>query len=264
MTPVQVDVGTHRLRIASDGQGPPHVLCLHGLADTLEIWSRVAALLAARGQVILVDQRAHGESDAPPGPYRREDLAADVCAVLDWCQVARAILVGHSLGGIVAMTAALAAPERVAGLVLVGTASQCSPRVAGWYERIARAAETDGIPGFLRAIYGEGARRRLRGDAQGLAHVTRALESLADDPLTSRLAAVRCPVAVLVGAKDPMGQGPSVVVSWALPHATLEVIPERGHWLHVEAPDVVVAAVDRLLACPGLVCPAGVHEKETP
>ena len=59
----------------------------------------------------------------------------------------KAVLVGHSMGGIVSMATALACAERVAGLVLIGTASQCSEKVASWYEQIAQAGETDGLDG---------------------------------------------------------------------------------------------------------------------
>jgi hypothetical protein len=84
MTPEtnRIDVGGYRLRAEAYGAGAPVFVCLHGLADTLAIWRTVAPALARRGRVVLVDQRGHGESDAPPGPYRREDLATDVCGRL--------------------------------------------------------------------------------------------------------------------------------------------------------------------------------------
>ena len=240
-----VDVGGHALCIETRGAGPPYFVCLHGLADTLSVWSRLAPALAARGQVVLVDQRAHGGSDAPPGPYRREDLATDIRALLDRLAIDRAVLVGHSMGGVVAVTTALACPERVAGLVLLGTASEASPRVAAWYERIACAAEIDGLAGLARAIYGAGADRRVEGDPQGIAHVTRCLKSLTHDPLTPRLPAIGCPVLVVVGESDPMGVGASVIIQRHIPGAELEVIPGRGHWLHVEAADLLLDMVDR-------------------
>src|SRR5262245_4339227 len=124
-----------RIRCAVSGRGEPAFLCVHGLADSLEIWDRLASGLAARGRAIRFDQRGHGGSGAPPGPCTREALAEDALAVLDALEVRRAIVVGHSLGGVVAMALALARPERIAGLVLLGTASQCSARVAEWYEK---------------------------------------------------------------------------------------------------------------------------------
>ena len=87
------------------------------------------------------------------------------------------------------------------------------------------------------------------GDAQGIAHVTRALGSLYTDPLTPKLGALACPALLLVGEKDPMGQRASEILRDAMPEgrAVLEVVPGRGHWLHVEAPDTVVGAIDRWL-----------------
>ena len=163
-----LDVGGHSLRLSVSGSGPPNFLCLHGLVDRLEIWDRIAGPLSERGRFARVDQRGHGESQAPAGPCRREDLAADVCAVMRALDAPNHVLVGHSMGGIVAMSAALAEPARVAGLVLVGTASQCNAKIAAWYERIAVAGEEGGLEGLARAIYGERSRKHIEGDARGI------------------------------------------------------------------------------------------------
>lgn len=242
--------GGHALRVRTTGEGQRHLLCLHGLADTLEIWDRIEPELSARGRVCCVEQRGHGESAAPPGPYARLDLARDVVAVLDAEGVERTILVGHSMGGVVAMAAALEAPERIAGLVLIGSTSRCSEKVTRWYERIARAGETDGTAGLARNIYGEESGRRIRGDAQGISHATRMLKSLYEDPLTPKLADVACPVLLMVGEKDLMGPRASEHIHAALPdgRSELVVLPARGHWLHVEAVDEVIAALDPWLA----------------
>lgn len=242
----RIDVGGHALRCTLAGRGEPVFLCLHGLVDTLSIWDRLAGPLAERGRVVRVDQRGHGESDAPPGPYAREDLAHDAASLLRALAIDRAILVGHSMGGIVAMTAALAHPERVAGLVLLGTASRCSAAVAHWYEQIALAGEQEGLEGLARIICGASSASRVSGDAQGIAHVTRMLRSLHTDPLTPQLGRLACPALVLVGEKDPMGPRASEIIRDALPAglARLEILPGRGHWLHVEAPGEVLRAID--------------------
>ena len=134
-----VAVDDHQINLLSRGEGARHFTCLHGLVDTLGIWKRLAPALEERGRVACIDQRGHGESEAPAGPYSRAQLASDVVSVLDAEAVAQTILVGHSMGGIVAMETALAYPERIAGLVLIGTTSECRERVADWYERIAVA-----------------------------------------------------------------------------------------------------------------------------
>jgi pimeloyl-ACP methyl ester carboxylesterase len=167
-------------------------------------------------------------------------------AVLDAEGIDQTILVGHSMGGIVAMETALAYPERIAGLVLIGTTSECLERVAGWYERIAVAGEQHGNEGLGRAIYGEKSNKQISGDAQGIAHVTRMLKSLYTDPLTPKLGDIRCPALMMVGEKDPMGPKASEIVYDAMPTGRAELlrIPDKGHWLQLEAVEPVVAALD--------------------
>jgi pimeloyl-ACP methyl ester carboxylesterase len=238
-----VDVGGHRLRVESRGAGRENFLLLHGLVDTLSIWDALVPLLEGRGRVVRLDQRAHGGSDAPPGPYRRGDLARDAIGVLDALRIERAVLVGHSMGGIVSMQAALDHRSRVAGLVLLGTASECSRKVAGWYERIAQSGERDGIQGIVRAIYGQKSRRRVDGDAAGLAAMTRMLKSLHTNPLTPCLGAIACPTLAVVGTRDPMGVRGSEIIADGVPDARLLTV-EAGHWTHVEAPQAILEACD--------------------
>jgi pimeloyl-ACP methyl ester carboxylesterase len=246
-----VDLGGHSLHVETRGSPPPHWLLLHGLADTLSIWQNLAAGLERRGQVVLLDQRAHGGSSVLSGAICREDLAGDVVAVLDRLGIAKTILVGHSMGGIVAMTTALLAPSRIAGLVLLGTASQVSARAAAWYGKIAEAAEKDGIVGLRRAIFGAASERIIDGDAPGMAEITRALATLHEAPLTPLLRGLRCPTLVLVGDRDPMGPAASEIIQKAVPGSTLEVMP-GGHWLHVEAAERVLESIERFVAAAGI------------
>ena len=266
----RIDLGSHALRCRSEAASTKidataaRFVCLHGLVDTLEIWDKLAPALAERGPIVRFDQRGHGESGAPPGPCTRADLAADVVGLLDTLTIERAVLVGHSMGGIVSLATALLYPDRVAGLVLLGTASQCNERTAGWYERIAQAGERAGTDGLREAIYagrsggksGGKSGRRVEGDARGIAAVTRMLESLYTDPLTPELGQVACRVLLLVGENDPMGSRASEIIAEALPTdaSTLQVLPGCGHWIHVEAAAAVVDAIDRWL--PGLQSPS--------
>ena len=243
----RIDVGGHQLRIERAGSGAPTFLCLHGLVDRIEIWSKLVGPLSERGTVVCVDQRGHGDSDAPPGPYRREDLAADIAAVVGQLGDGPVVLVGHSMGGIMSMTTALEHPDRVAGLVLIGTASQCNAKVAGWYERIAVAGEQQGNAGLAQAIYGEKSQKEIVGDAQGIAEVTRTLKSLYEDPLTPKLGAVACPVLLIVGDRDPMGPKASSILAEQFSDAELVTVPDCGHWVHVSEPDAVIDAIDGFL-----------------
>jgi pimeloyl-ACP methyl ester carboxylesterase len=102
------------------GSGDP-LLLIHGLGYARWGWEPVLPGLAERFDVILLDNRGIGESDAPPGPYTAVEMATDAIQVLDEAGVERAHVVGTSLGGMVAQELALAHPGRVDKLVLACT-----------------------------------------------------------------------------------------------------------------------------------------------
>src|SRR5579859_5668790 len=110
------------VRIAYEARGAGEaVLFVHGLAYDRRGWGPLPDLLAEDFRVLLVDNRGVGESDAPPGPYTVEMLAADAVTVLDAEGLERAHVLGVSLGGFIAQEIALSYPERVDRLVLVST-----------------------------------------------------------------------------------------------------------------------------------------------
>jgi pimeloyl-ACP methyl ester carboxylesterase len=105
---------------AAFGQGDPVVL-LHGLGSTREDWLPVARLLATRHRVTLVDLPGHGEAEMPE-PFSLERATLALERSLAEVPGGPVVLVGHSLGGLIAAGAAIDQPERVRGLVLVETA----------------------------------------------------------------------------------------------------------------------------------------------
>src|SRR3954463_2597593 len=101
------------------GEGPDVVL-VHGVTGDLSIWFLCKAIqtLSARHRVTAFDLRGHGYSDAPPSGYTSADHAADALAIMDHFGIGHARLVGHSFGAVVALHAAVLAPDRVDALVL--------------------------------------------------------------------------------------------------------------------------------------------------
>lgn len=100
------------------GEGPDVVL-IHGVTGDLSIWFLCKAIqaLSVRHRATAFDLRGHGYSDAPPDRYTSADHAADLFALMDGLGIERAILVGHSFGGVIAMHAAVLAPGRVEAMV---------------------------------------------------------------------------------------------------------------------------------------------------
>src|SRR5687768_13080157 len=113
-----------RLHYAEQGPatGTPIIL-LHGYSDSWFSFSLVLPALSRENRVYALDLRGHGNSDRPASGYRMRDMAADVIAFMDAKGIARATIIGHSMGGFVAQHVALAAPRRVSQLVLIGTAT---------------------------------------------------------------------------------------------------------------------------------------------
>src|SRR5262245_22952166 len=104
-------------------QGPSDavpIVFLHGVTDSWRSFELVLELLPATSRAIAISHRGHGESDRPPTGYSYRDMSEDLRALLDALGIERAIVVGHSMGAMVAMQLAADHSERVAGLVLVG------------------------------------------------------------------------------------------------------------------------------------------------
>lgn len=117
-----VDVGDAWLRVRDQGPRSHEVLpvvLVHGYGSRLEIWDEIQSEIATSRRVIAYDQRGFGLSERPAGAYGPLPHARDLIAVLDHLQIARAIVVGHSYGGGVAVRSALYAPQRIAGLGLI-------------------------------------------------------------------------------------------------------------------------------------------------
>jgi len=126
--------------LSYDIEGPPDapvVLLSHSIGTTRELWEPQRAALARTFRVIRYDARGHGQSSAPPGDYSLARLGADALAILDAAGVARAHVVGLSLGGLTAMWLGVHAPDRVNRLVLANTAARIGTPER-WTERIAQ------------------------------------------------------------------------------------------------------------------------------
>jgi len=126
----------------ADGGRPVPFLLVHGLASNARTWEAVAGLLAAQGHpVAAVDQRGHGLSDAPDGGYDFDTLCDDLEGVLDALGYERAVVVGQSTGGNIAVELARRAGHRLAGVGGVdGGALELQERWPRWEDCAATLA----------------------------------------------------------------------------------------------------------------------------
>src|SRR5262245_40011231 len=109
------------------GSGEP-LLLLAGFACDHAIWSPLLPALAARYQVVLLDNRGVGRSSAPDSPYSILQMADDAAAVLDTIGAGQAHVAGHSMGGQIAQELALARPDTVRSLLLLSSCARCDER----------------------------------------------------------------------------------------------------------------------------------------
>src|SRR2546425_1575670 len=108
--------------------GDPPVLLLHGIGNYGRYWDLFADAIAGRLRLVAPDARGHGESGRPRDGYAPEDFVADALAVLDAAGIERAVVVGHSMGGLHSILLAASHPGRVQALAIVDPApSRCRP-----------------------------------------------------------------------------------------------------------------------------------------
>jgi pimeloyl-ACP methyl ester carboxylesterase len=105
----------------SFGQGAPALVFLHPWTTNHYIWALQVNAFARKHRCIVMDHRGHGQSDKPASGYAVGEMAADVVAMLDQLGIERAILVGNSIGGMIAMQTCLDAPKRVIGNLILSS-----------------------------------------------------------------------------------------------------------------------------------------------
>jgi len=240
------------------GRGDPVVL-VHGLADDHRAWRRVVAPLMLTRRVVLYDLRGHGGSPLGDADGSLAQLGADLVEVLDDAGLDRAVVAGFSLGGTIAMRAAIDAPERVAALALVGTSSRVNKAARGWYEERAAMAERDDpelrktLDGDTEDVYrnrpeeieaGLRIRRESTADPRGFANACLAMASLNERPLDDELAAIGVPTVILAGDADQhCPPRASEIIAEKIPGSTMQVLEDTGHPLPVERPEKVADAI---------------------
>lgn len=246
-------VTTHLGQIfyAQRGRAGPAALCVHGAGGTHAHWGHQLRDLADTARVYALDLPGHGRS-APPAHDRIAGYADAALALLDALGLERATLIGHSMGGAVCLQAALHAPERVAGLGLVGSGARLRvlPELLAALEHdppaaLRRLAELSYAPDAPQALREQGLRAALGSDPA----VCRA-DFLACDRFdcSARLGQIQAPAAVVVGAHDRLTPPKYArAMQAALPGARLFEIPAAGHMAMLEQPAAVSAALRTLL-----------------
>ncbi len=260
----EVDLHGHRAAYRVAGSGPPIVL-IHGMVNSSRHWEAVAMRLAGSHRVIAPDLIGHGGSATPRGDYSLGAHAASIRDLLATLGVERATIVGHSLGGGVAMQFFYQFPQRTERLVLVssgGLGPEVSPLLRGaalpGSALLLRLATQ---PRLVGALATAGTRLRARGNGNGvyLEAVARALRPLQDSgarrAFLETLRAVIDRQGQRVSARDRLYllKGMPTLIVWgerdrtipvahglaardAIPGCRFEILPRAAHFPNLEDP----------------------------
>ncbi len=244
------------------GEGPPLIL-LHGLFGAGQNWGAIRRALAPRFRVLTPDLRNHGASpQADDMSYAA--MAADVAETMDAAGIDRAAVLGHSMGGKVAMTLALTEPDRVERLVVADiapvryrptlrayvAAMRALPLAPGLTRKDADAALAATIPeAGIRAFLLQSLRFETDPPSWrlGLAAIEAAMPAIEDfSPPPG--ATYGGPTLVMAGARSPYIRAEHHEAFRALfPRAAFATVPDAGHWLHAENPAGFLAALEPFL-----------------
>ena len=238
------------------------MILVHGFTQTAASWDAIEYRLTALGHdVVALDAPGHGaHHDMHLGLWEGADLLA--------AKGGRGTWVGYSMGGRLAMHVALAHPDNVERLVLIGA----TPGLESAAERIERQAsdellaeelERDGLDAFLSRWLSQplfvtlpedsaGLDARRRNTVGGLAASLRLMGTGAQDPLWDRLGEIRCPVMLVTGSLDEKFTAIAGRMESLFADAHVASMNGCGHACHLEAPDAFVGTLDAFVNEPGL------------
>lgn len=245
------------------GCGPPIVL-LHSFLCSGAMWEPQIEPLAKHYQVINIDLRGHGHSGPCNEPFELDDLVADVLAVLDQLKVDRAVWAGLSIGGMIALRAALVAEQRVAGLILLDTdAGSETPLNKIKYRILVVLAGLLGTAPLIPLVVGMFFGKETRNNNPELVRIWQNRFSEVPLPtiragvaalvrrtaIIDRLGSIDTPALVIFGAQDKsLPPACSRKLAAALGNAELQVVEKAGHLSNLEQPEVVTSAILGYLA----------------
>lgn len=230
--------------------GAMPVVLIHSFGGDTTHWAAQLQRLRTARRAVAIDLRGHGESDAPAAlDYAVESLATDIEAVVNALELEPFVLVGHSMGGSAASEYAGAHPERVAGLMLVGTPGKSDPAMAEQVMTSLEADYEDGMMQYTNSLLTDATppvATRIRTELQrvpreqSLAIISAIFEY---DPLPA-LRAYQGPILIVDTAH---GESPTALHN-QLPEIPRAVITGTSHWPQLDKPEAFAPVLDRLIA----------------
>ena len=267
---VRIPINGIHLNVEVAGSGPT-VMAVHGFAGSALTWGAFIAAARADFTVLTVDMLGHGGSDALGDPYRyrMERCIQNLAALLDHFGIDRAHWLGYSMGGRIALSAAVALPKRTYSVV----AESASPGLSTTRERSDRVRQDEALADWIEEggierfveywealpLFASQARlssdqrdklrgQRLRNTPSGLANSLRGIGTGAQPPLHRKLRSLQAPALFIAGEEDEKFAEVAQEMHQAVPGSRLHIIPQAGHAGHLEQHEQFNRAVLDFLA----------------
>jgi pimeloyl-ACP methyl ester carboxylesterase len=245
------------------GAGLP-LLFIHGYPLNRRIWEPQIEGLADVARVIAPDLRGHGDSGVAPAPYNMDMLADDCHALLEALSITgRVVLCGLSMGGYVTFAFYRKYPERVAGLILAATrAGEDSPEGKAGRDKAAALAREGGASAIAESMLPKMfSPRTYAGRPELVERLSEIMQANSLDGILGDLMGMKArpdstptlkqidkPTLILHGSDDQLiPPSEAKVMQEAIPGARLQVLPDAGHLLNLEQPQLFNAAVRKFL-----------------
>jgi 3-oxoadipate enol-lactonase len=240
-------------------EGATTLVFVNSLGTDMRSWDLLISHLGTNYDLLRYDKRGHGLSDTPAGDYSISDHANDLHALLSHLGIAQPILIGLSVGGMVAMEYTALHPDNIRALVLCDTASQIGTP-DGWSARI-EAVQRRGMSEMAGEIiarwFAPDFAQRQPSLYQGMYNMLSRMPeagyiatcaALRDGDLRSFIPTLDTQTLVLVGDED-LATPPDQVREFAeaLPNARFEVIKEAGHLVCIEQPGIMAAKISEFV-----------------
>lgn len=251
----------------SEGDKKP-LLLLHALAGNSKSWLKVSHELEEDYRVIIPDLRGHGLTDKPNNGYDKETLCSDIISLLDSLSLLRVAIIGHSLGGKVAMILAAEYPDRISKIVVEEAHLKALPYIyQGWYEGVennlgpysifqmiqnnfnsreaALSFKNENIGGSLTEWFGmslvetnEGLNWNFSLDS-----MLAIAQNFMNEDLMNLSGKIMCPTLFLLGGKGAFSESEINEIKSCIRGSQSITINEAGHWMHGETPSKYLQSV---------------------
>ena len=226
------------------GSGANSLVFIHGAQGSHRLWERQVPFFSSEYRVISLDVRGHGSSFKPKTGYQMEKMVEDVRKLLDYLDTKKAVLIGSSMGGVIAQMFAYTYPKRVIALGLVGTLAK-----AVWLDAPEKHAEGVARNGYEKGVRSWFTPHSKRRDIQ-FALVEGARVSphfrtgvILENPewdIRNKISRIAVPTLIVVGKEDinttPVKE--SKIIHRKIPNSTMHIIPSAGHLVMLEQPEI--------------------------